>query len=296
MTTKLHGCIPIIVTPFNADGSLDLGSLEREVEYVIGEGASGVAALALASEGYKLTEHERDEVARTVVSAAAKRVHVVISADGSGTAVAVERAARMARHGADALMVLPPAFIKPDQAGLIDYYTSVAAAAGLPIIIQDAPQLTGVSMTAQLWATLADRAPEIQYVKAEGTPQGPTLTAAMEQSGGKLSVFCGWGGLGMLDAMERGAAGSMPAPNFTRLYTDIQRLWERGDIAMATDKFNAALPFLLWSMQTLDYSVITAKTALHRLGVLADTTLRQPAATLDPVLAGQLDRFIAAHP
>ena len=64
----LAGCIPILCTPFADDGSLDLPSLEREVEWVLGEGASGVACLAIASEGYKLTEAERDAVARTVVA------------------------------------------------------------------------------------------------------------------------------------------------------------------------------------------------------------------------------------
>ncbi|GIW03881.1 MAG: hypothetical protein KatS3mg059_0501 [Thermomicrobiales bacterium] len=65
---SLHGCFPILCTPFLDDGSLDLGSLEREVDWVIGEGASGVVALAIASEGYKLTEAERDDVARVVIA------------------------------------------------------------------------------------------------------------------------------------------------------------------------------------------------------------------------------------
>ena len=59
----LTGCIPILCTPFQEDGALDLPNLVREIEYVIDEGASGVAALAIASEGYKLTEAERDNVA-----------------------------------------------------------------------------------------------------------------------------------------------------------------------------------------------------------------------------------------
>ena len=58
----LHGCIPILVTPFADDGSLDLESLEREIDWVLAEGASGVACVAIASEGYKLTETERDAV------------------------------------------------------------------------------------------------------------------------------------------------------------------------------------------------------------------------------------------
>ena len=58
----LRGCIPILVTPFAEDGSLDLESLECEIDWVLSEGASGVACVAIASQGYKLTETERDVV------------------------------------------------------------------------------------------------------------------------------------------------------------------------------------------------------------------------------------------
>ena len=77
----LAGCIPILCTPFAADGALDLPSLEREVDWVIAEGARGVACLAIASEGYKLTEGERDEVVRVVVATVSGRAPVVVSAN-----------------------------------------------------------------------------------------------------------------------------------------------------------------------------------------------------------------------
>ncbi len=88
----LTGCVPILCTPFGDDGVLDLPSMEREVEWVLAEGARGVACLAIASEGYKLTEGERDAVARTVVAAVGDRVPVVVSVDGAG----VEPALRVA--------------------------------------------------------------------------------------------------------------------------------------------------------------------------------------------------------
>lgn len=288
----LRGCIPIVVTPFTDDGSLDLPSLEREVEWLIAEGASGVATLAIASEGYKLAEHERDEVLRAVVRATRQRVPVVASADGAGTEVAVARARRVAALGADAVMVLPPYFVKPDAAALSDYYLRVAAAAGLPLIIQDAPQLTGVAMGPALWAELAAEASLIQYVKVEGTPQGPAISGAIAASAGRLAVFCGWGGLSILDALERGAVGSMPAPNVARLFTQIQDRFLAGDIVGAEAAFAAELPFLLWSMQTVDHSVFAAKEELRRRGVIATNHRRQPALTLDGIALGQVTRFL----
>jgi 2-keto-3-deoxy-L-arabinonate dehydratase len=291
----LAGCIPILCTPFAADGSLDLPSLEREVEWVLTEGASGVACLAIAGEGYKLTEAERDAVARTAVAAVAGRVPVVASADGAGVEPALDRARRVAALGADAVMVLPPSFVKPDADALLDYYRRVGEAAGLPLILQDAPQLTGVAMTPALWARLADEVPTLRYLKLEGTPQGAAISGALALAGDRLAVFCGWGGLGVLDALERGAAGTMPAPNFTRLFADVQDRYEGGDHDEAAAHFQAALPFLLWTMQSVDHSVAAAKEELRRRGIFSSAHQRGPAARLDPIAQSQLARFLDAR-
>jgi 4-hydroxy-tetrahydrodipicolinate synthase len=217
---------------------------------------------------------------------------VVVSADGAGTAVAVDRAVRAAKLGADALMVLPPYLVKPGPASLLDYYTRVGDAAAIPVMIQDAPQLTGVWMTPDLWTKIAQQAPNVSYVKAEGTPQGATISAAIEQSAGALQVFCGWGGLGILDALERGAVGSMPAANFTGVFAGIHAAWDSGDRRAASDLLTGTLPYSVWAMQSLDHSVTSAKRELMRRGVIADDRLRQPATALDALGMAQLDAWI----
>jgi 4-hydroxy-tetrahydrodipicolinate synthase len=294
--TRLRGCIPILCTPFRADLSVDYAGLEAQVDWVIGEGASGVATLALASEGYKLTEAERAEITAVVVARTAGRIPVVVSADGGGPEVAIDRAQRAEGAGAAAVMVLPPSFVKPSPASLRDYYLRVGRAISIPVIIQDAPQLTGVAMTPALWADLAREVDTIRYVKAEGVPQGQTLTATLAQSGGQLEVFCGWGGLSMIDALERGAVGCMPAANFTGLFAAIQRLYEAGRHREAEVLFQSELPFVLWAMQSLDFSVRSMKTELVTLGVIKERGLREPWVALDQTAEDQLRRFIAQRP
>lgn len=293
---ELRGCIPILCTPFLEHGAVDYESLERQVEWVIGEGAAGVATLALASEGYKLTESERDEVSRVVVSQTARRVPVVISADGAGAEIAIERARKAERAGASAVMVLPPSFVKPNPDSLRDYYLRVGRALSIPVVVQDAPHLTGVAMGPALWADLAEAADTIRYVKAEGVPQGQTLTETIERSGGRLEVLCGWGGLSAIDALERGAVGSMPAANFTRHFAEIQRLWESGNRTGAEEHFQAELPFVLWAMQSLDFSVRSCKSELVSQDVFRTRELRQPWTALDSIAEDQLRRFIAGRP
>src|ERR671916_984694 len=288
----LHGCIPIPVTPFAEDGSLDLESLEREIDWVLSEGASGVACVAIASEGYKLTETERDAVITTTVRQVDGRVPVVASADGPGEEPPSPRARRAAALGADALMVLPSYFVKPGPDALLSYYARIAEASGIPIVLQDAPQLTGVSMSPALWARMAEATLGLRYVKAEGTPQGSTISETLRLCGDRIGVFCGWGGLSLLDALERGAIGNMPAPNFTRFFADVQRCWEAGDREHSEQLFDRGVPFVMWTMQSIDHWVTAAKVELHRRCVIASPRLRQPALALDEIACGQLAQFV----
>ena len=99
----------------------------------------------------------------------------------------------------------------------------------------------------------------------------------------------------MLDALERGAVGNMPAPNFTRFFTDVQRLWEAGERERAEQLFDRGVSYVMWTMQSIDHSVTAAKVELQRRGVIASARLRQPALALDEIARGQLARFIDRH-
>jgi dihydrodipicolinate synthase/N-acetylneuraminate lyase len=100
----------------------------------------------------------------------------------------------------------------------------------------------------------------------------------------------------MIDALERGAVGSMPAAGFTRYFAEIQRLFEAGDRLAAEALFQSELPFVLWAMQSLDFSVRSAKTELLGRGVFTTRVMREPWAPLDDIAEDQLRRFIAGRP
>lgn len=290
-TLRLRGCIPIVATPFHADGSIDERSLKAEVEWLIAGGVHGLATPAIASEGYKLSNEERELVVAIVVATARERVPVVVSADGAGTDVAVDRAVSAGILGADALMVLPPHFIKPDADNLRRYYGRIADAVPLPIMVQDAPQLTGVALPSGLLARIHAEHPRVNSVKIEGTPAGGKTSEILALTEGGMDVFAGWGGLSFWDGLLRGAAGCMPAANFGPPLARVYDLFAAGDRAAAYAAFTAEVPFIAWSMQSIDLSIWTAKEALARAGVLASAAMREPATLPDEALRGEFDVF-----
>ncbi len=289
--SRLLGCIPIVATPFDAGMQIDESGLRRQVDYLIDHGVHGLATPAIASEGYKLDDAERERVARIVIEQAAGRTPVVISADGNGTDVAVARARAAATLGADALMVLPPMFVKPDMDNLFRYYTRIAAAVDIDIMVQDAPQLTGVAMPPSLLARMARECPNISSVKLEGTPAGHKMSEVLRLTENGMDVFAGWGGLSFWEGLERGCAGCMPAANFGPALARVYDLFHAGLLDEARRFFVAEAPFIAWSMQSIDLSVWCAKESLRRWGVIDATHLREPATELDITDIEQFEQY-----
>lgn len=291
MVPLLRGCIPIVVTPFDESFAIDERSLRAEVDYLIEAGVHGLATPAIASEGYKLTDSERDRIIRVVIEAANGRVPVVASADGNGTDVAVSRARSAVACGADALMVLPPMFIKPDPTGVEKYYLRVAEAAGVPVMVQDAPQLVGYAIGVDSLARMHAVNPLIASVKLEGLPAGEKTAAVISRLGGAMTVFAGWGGLSFWEGLQRGAAGCMPAANLGPALSVVYELFKVGRIAEAAVAFDRVVPLVTWSMQSIDLGVWCAKESLVRTGVFTSATMREPAALPDEVMRLEFARL-----
>lgn len=296
MMPDLFGCVPIVLTPFEDDGRIDMVSLERQIEFIIDSGVQGLATPALASEGFKLTDAERDEVIRAVVTMVDGRLPVIASADGSGVEPAVERARAAVEAGAAALMVLPPSFVKPDVRGLEHYFTRVAEAVNVPIMVQDAPQLTGVTISVDSLVRLNAASPLISSVKLEGVPSAAKTSEVLRRLGGRMSVFSGWGGLAFFEGLQRGAAGCMPAANLGFALAQVYRLFTGGDLEAASSAFDRLLPFMNWSMQSLDLGTWCAKEMLRQQGVIATARMREPFVPPDEGQVAEFARLAATVP
>ncbi|HWP73159.1 MAG TPA: dihydrodipicolinate synthase family protein, partial [Methylomirabilota bacterium] len=169
------GVYHILATPFRDDGALDTEGLPRLVECALATGINGFTILGIAGEAHRLTDEERRRVVETVVKEVRGRVPVAVGVSASGTHLATTFA-RMAReHGADALMVAPPTGLRALDA-VAEYYRTVAAATGLPIVLQDEPVTTQVSMPAPFIAQVCADIPVIEAIKVEEPPTLPKIT------------------------------------------------------------------------------------------------------------------------
>jgi 5-dehydro-4-deoxyglucarate dehydratase len=134
LRSKLTGVIGFPVTPFQKDLSLDVEGLRRNVEFLVKHPICALVAAGGTGEFYSLTPGEHRAVVETTVAAAGGRVPVIAGV-GIGAQMAIELAKQSEAAGADALLVFPPYYVNAHDDGLFEYYSAIAAATGLGLIV-----------------------------------------------------------------------------------------------------------------------------------------------------------------
>ncbi|HEY8284741.1 MAG TPA: dihydrodipicolinate synthase family protein [Chloroflexota bacterium] len=281
MTTKhLSGVVAILVIPFTDDDRLDLSGLARVAEHTIGLGVHGIG-IGLASEYLALSDVECVAVARTLVEAARGRVPVMMSCARPSTAATIELARAISVRGVDALMVLPPYVLPPGGTGLVAHYRAVAGAVTTPIVVQDAPQMSGASLSAEMLAGLVREVSSIRYLKIEALPSVPKIAELARLLAGDPkgdgALIGGAGGLHLLDELRRGARATMPGCSYADIFVRVWDAFQSDDLATARHALHRALPLLLFANQSFSAFVGTQKEWLRRMGVIESARLRAPA-------------------
>lgn len=284
-----EGVRPVLHTPFaESDGQAILyEELARLARQMLDEGAAGLVALGLASEAWAITEVERARVVETVAEACATRAPFLVGLDGT-TAVATERARLAARLGAAGLMVVPPRQAASRDA-LVGHFAAIADAAGIPILVQDSPQVSGVTLEVDTLVAMAAAHPLVCAVKSE-IPGAGAKASAIHAAG--LELVAGWGGLNYLEQVSRGAVGCMPGCDLGPAIVIIDRAVRAGDRAAAEALYRRILPFLSLATASLDLLLLTAKRHLRRRGIFSSELLREPARRLDRQEARTVDALL----
>jgi 4-hydroxy-tetrahydrodipicolinate synthase len=198
MTVASHGATAIgrvvtaMVTPFHADGTLDLAGAARLAGHLVDTGSDGLVVGGTTGESPTLREDELWDLVAAVRTAVPGHVRVTVGTGTNDTVRTIERTVRAGAAGADAVLVVTPYYNRPSQPGLVAHFTSVAAATELPVLLYDIPSRTGRELTLGTLVTLAE-VPNIVGVKDATGDLGKAadVIAATRGARGGFDVWSG---------------------------------------------------------------------------------------------------------
>ncbi len=287
MSRSIEGLVPIVATPFDAQGRLDEESLRREVDYLIGAGVDGITVFGVAGEFYAVSDAERIRGVRVAVEQARGRIPVVAGTGHTGTEVAVQLSVAAQEAGADGVMLIMPFFVRPDGAGAFEYCRRVAGALRIPVMVQDQPHTTGVQLPVPLLARMHREIPGVTLAKIETPGPAPKIAAVVQAAGPGLVVLGGSAGAFLLEEVAAGSRGTMPAALMPEVYGAIWRACRAGELGRARRLFNRYLPLIRVTNQP-GLGPRLVKEILHRAGIIETTYTRGPVPELDDITRGAL--------
>ncbi|MEU2612082.1 4-hydroxy-tetrahydrodipicolinate synthase [Micromonospora sp. NPDC007271] len=265
--------ITAMVTPFAADGSLDLDGAGRLARHLVDEQGNDALVLnGTTGESPTTTDAEKEALIRTVVEAVGDRARILAGVGTNDTRHTVELAAQAEKAGAHGLLVVTPYYSKPPQSGLLRHFTAVADATGLPIMLYDIPHRAGTAIATDTLVRLAEHGRIVAVKDAKGD-----LTATSEVlARTDLAYYCGEDSL-TLPALAVGAVGVVgTSTHFTGVPTkQLIEAYEAGDVATALALHRRLLPLYTGIFRT--QGVILVKAGLAAKGL--------PAGPVRPPLA-----------
>jgi len=162
---KLKGVVPAIGTPLADGDTVDEAGLRRLTRYLLHSRVHGILANGSMGGFAFLTDEEQIRAISIIVSEVKGTVPVVATLGETGTIRAVRKAKQIAREGVNALCVLPPYYFLTSQEHLISYFSEIAAAVDLPVMLYDNPTLTKVLIKPATVAELRRRIPNLVGIK-----------------------------------------------------------------------------------------------------------------------------------
>lgn len=143
----IKGSIVAIVTPMNADGSLDYQGLNKLVEWHIAEGTDSIVIAGTTGESATVSVEEHCALIKATVEYAKGRIPIIAGAGGNSTAEAIKLTQYAKEAGADATLQVVPYYNRPTQEGMYQHFKAIAEAVDLPVILYNVPGRTVADMS-----------------------------------------------------------------------------------------------------------------------------------------------------
>lgn len=289
MSELYRGVFPVAPTPFTETGALDPDGQKRVLDCMIDQGVDGICILANYSEQFLLSDAERETLMELCLAHVAGRVPVIVTCSHFSTEIASERAHRAAQRGAAMIMLMPPyhgAGLKGTERGTCEQFARVGEAAGVPIMVQDAP-LSGVELSVSFLARLAREIEQVRYFKIE-TPMTADKLRALIAAGGDAieGPFDGEEAITLMADLNAGATGTMSSALIPDLIKPVLSHHAAGRIDAAAAQYARILPLI--NFENRQCGLRACKTAMMEGGVIKSDHVRHPLPALPPESRAQL--------
>ena len=261
--TIFKGAGVALVTPMNADGSVNFAKLEDLVEVQIAGGTDAIIACGTTGESATLKEDEHVDVIKCVINKVAGRVPVIAGTGSNDTAFAVELSQEADRLGADGLLTVTPYYNKTSQAGLIAHFTKIADSVNCPIILYNVPSRTGTAFKSETYAVLAEHRNIVGIKEANANLSMMAHTFAL--CGDKIDIYSG-NDDEVVPCLSLGGAGviSVLSNIMPKAVHDMCYDYFNGNVAAARD---AQIKYIdIISSLFSDVNPIPVKEALNLMG------------------------------
>lgn len=283
------GSAVAIITPFNADGSINYDAFKNMVETQIAAGTSAIAVACTTGEASTIDDAEQIKLIKYCVDIVNKRVPVIAGAGSNDTSHAVELSKQAEAAGADALLVVTPYYNKCTQKGLIKHYTTIAESVNIPIIVYSVAGRTGVNIAASTVYELA----KIKNIVAIKEASGDLSQIAKIAANCDIDIYSGnddqtlpilsLGGIGVISVL----ANVMPQE-----VADMCAKFFANDVAGAREIFLSTLN--LANALFIETNPIPVKTACNLMGMNAGI-LKAPLYDMEPANLEVLKAELAKH-
>ncbi|GAC1311151.1 MAG: 4-hydroxy-tetrahydrodipicolinate synthase [Vulcanimicrobiaceae bacterium] len=282
---KLGPLMTAMLTPFAADGSVDLDGAKQLARFLIDEGNTGLVVSGTTGESPALDDAEKLALFAAVKDSVGDRAAVVAGTGGNNTHHSVELTKRAAALGVDAILAVVPYYNKPTQDGMLLHFGAIAEATALPIVVYNIPGRTGANMLPVTLLELARRHANVAGVK-ESSGDLAQFSAILRERPAGFGFWVGDDHL-LLPSLALGGDGliSVAAHLCGREYRDLIAAFARGENARASDIHLRLAPLVAALFATT--SPIPVKWALNELG-FALGPCRSPLGVMPPELAARL--------
>lgn len=260
-----NGSLVALVTPMDADGAVDFASLERLIDWHVGQGTSALVIAGTTGESATLTKDEHLEVIRHAAEYSNGRLPVIAGTGSNSTAQTIELSVAAATTPIDGYLIVTPYYNKPTQDGLVEHFTAIADAVDKPVMLYNVPGRTAVDLQPGSAARLASH-PQIFGIK-EATGEVARVAQLRELCGEDFALYSGddpsarefmlAGGRGVVSVTANVAPGKVAAMCAAAISGDAAA-------AAAEDEALAALHHDLF----VEANPIPVKWALERMGMI----------------------------